>query len=564
MTPRQRIFSLPKDMLIEDANARVVEEQHSRVPVYDPAHGPEHIIGVVYSKDLSRLMHFRMSAQTRFARAPFTELRLGQVMHDVLVVPETKPVLDLLSEFQQRRRHIAIVVDEYGSTVGLVTVEDAIEQIIGEVEDEFDIGPRAALQTTSGAVVLDGSVNLRDLETQMNWHLPRSGGVETLAGFLLTRLGKIPTGEETVDFEGRRFTVLEMSDHRISRVRVERLENQAGTMQNNNRTAERRVARARLTARPSRKGGLAQVELVALLKRLLYILPVIWLVVSMVFLLIHLVPGDPVQQMLGEGATASDLSALRHQYGLDAPLGQQYLHYWRGVLHGDLGRSLRLNDSVSHLVLTRYPYTLELTVAALVLALALAIPAGVLAALRRARWQDSSVGVVSLLGLSFPSFALGPILILLFSIKLGWLPVSGAGSFAHLVLPAITMGGSLAAILTRMVRTAMLEELNQDYIRTARAKGLPEHVVVYRHALRNAIIPVMTLVGLQFGALLAGAIVTETIFSWPGIGRLTVSAISNRDYALVQGCILAVGLTYVLVNLLTDVLYTVANPRIRS
>jgi putative hemolysin len=224
MTPRQRIFALPEDMLIEDANARVVEEQHSRIPVYDPSRGPEHIVGVVYSKDLSRLMHFRMTAQTRFARAPFTELRLGQVMHDVLVVPETKPVLDLLSEFQQRRRHIAIVVDEYGSTVGLATVEDAIEQIIGEVEDEFDIGPRAAVHTTSGAVVLDGGVNLRDLETQMNWHLPRNGGVETLAGFLLTRLGKIPTGEETVDFEGRRFTVVEMSDHRISQVRVERLE----------------------------------------------------------------------------------------------------------------------------------------------------------------------------------------------------------------------------------------------------------------------------------------------------------------------------------------------------
>jgi len=303
---------------------------------------------------------------------------------------------------------------------------------------------------------------------------------------------------------------------------------------------------------------------VALLKRLLYILPVIWLVVSMVFLLIHLVPGDPVQQMLGEGATPADLSALRHQYGLDVPLGTQYVRYWQGVFHGDLGRSLRLNDSVSHLVLTRYPYTLELTIAALILALLLAIPAGVLAALRRSRWQDSAVGVVSLLGLSFPSFALGPILILIFSIGAGWLPVSGAGSAAHLVLPAITMGGSLAAILTRMVRTAMLEELNQDYIRTARAKGLPEHVVVYRHALRNAIIPVMTLVGLQFGALLAGAIVTETIFSWPGIGRLTVSAISNRDYGLVQGCILAIGITYVLVNLLTDVLYTVANPRIRS
>jgi ABC-type dipeptide/oligopeptide/nickel transport system permease component len=302
----------------------------------------------------------------------------------------------------------------------------------------------------------------------------------------------------------------------------------------------------------------------SLLTRVLYTIPVIWLVVTMVFLLIHLVPGDPIQQMLGEGATSSDLAVLRHQYGLDAPLGQQYLHYWRGVLHGDLGRSLRMNDSVTHLIAARYPYTLQLTVSALLLALLLAIPAGVLAALHRGEWRDHTLGVVSLLGLSFPGFAMGPILILLVSIKLGWLPVSGSGSFAHLILPAFTMGASLAAILTRMVRTAMLEELGQDYIRTARAKGLPERTVVYKHALRNAMIPVLTLVGLQFGALLAGAIVTETIFSWPGLGRLTVSAISNRDYALVQGCILAIGLTYVLVNLLTDALYVVANPRIRS
>jgi ABC-type dipeptide/oligopeptide/nickel transport system permease component len=301
-----------------------------------------------------------------------------------------------------------------------------------------------------------------------------------------------------------------------------------------------------------------------MLTRILYTIPVIWLVVSMVFLLIHLVPGDPVQQMLGEGATASDLATLRHQYGLDAPLGQQYLHYWHGVLHGDLGRSLRLNDSVTHLIVARYPYTLQLTLSALILALLLAIPAGVAAALHRGEWRDNVLGVVSLLGLSFPGFAMGPILILLVSIRLGWLPVSGSGSFAHLVLPAFTMGASLAAILTRMVRTAMLEELGQDYIRTARAKGLPERTVVYKHALRNAMIPVLTLVGLQFGALLAGAIVTETIFSWPGLGRLTVSAISNRDYALVQGCILAIGLTYVLVNLLTDALYVVANPRIRG
>ncbi len=302
----------------------------------------------------------------------------------------------------------------------------------------------------------------------------------------------------------------------------------------------------------------------ALGKRLLYAVPVVWLVVSVVFLLIHLVPGDPVAQMLGEGATTTDLAVLRHQYGLDLPLGTQYARYWRGVLHGDLGHSLRLNDSVTHLILTRYPYTLELTVAALLLALLLATPAGIAAALHRGRWRDNAVGVVSLLGLSFPAFALGPIAILLVSIKLGWLPVSGAGTPAHLVLPAITMGMSLAAILTRMIRTAMLEELGQDYIRTARAKGLPERTVLYRHALRNALIPVVTLVGLQFGVLLAGAIVTETIFSWPGVGRLTVAAISNRDYPLVQGCILAVGLTYIVVNLVTDVMYAVLNPRIRA
>jgi ABC-type dipeptide/oligopeptide/nickel transport system permease component len=302
----------------------------------------------------------------------------------------------------------------------------------------------------------------------------------------------------------------------------------------------------------------------SLLFLLLYTIPVVLLVVSIVFLLIHLVPGDPIEQMLGEGARPSDIAALRHAYGLDLPLGQQYLHYWRGVLHGDFGHSLRLNDTVTHLVLSRYPYTAELTAAALLVALALALPAGVASAVRRDRWQDRTLSVVSLLGLSFPGFASGPILILLVSIKLGWLPVSGAGDISHLVLPAITMGGALAAVLTRMVRTAMLEELGQDYIRTARAKGLPERTVIYKHALRNALIPVITLVGLQFGALLAGAIVTETIFSWPGVGRLTVSAISNRDYSLLQGCILAIGLTYVLVNLATDILYLVVNPRIRG
>ncbi len=229
MTPRQRIFSLPADMLVEEASARIIEEQHSRVPVYDPARGQDYIIGVVYSKEISRLMHFRAMARTRFADAPFSELRLRQVMREVLVVPETKPVLDLLREFQQRRRHLAIVVDEFGTTVGLVTVEDAIEQLIGEVEDEFDVTVRRPLTSASGGVVLDGSVNLRDLETQMNWHLPRDGGAETLAGFLLARLGRIPRGGECVEYEGRRITVAEMSGHRISKVLVQEIAQQEKT-----------------------------------------------------------------------------------------------------------------------------------------------------------------------------------------------------------------------------------------------------------------------------------------------------------------------------------------------
>ncbi|PYX83278.1 MAG: peptide ABC transporter [Acidobacteria bacterium] len=299
-------------------------------------------------------------------------------------------------------------------------------------------------------------------------------------------------------------------------------------------------------------------------QRVLYTVPVVWLVVSLVFLLIHFVPGDPIQQMLGEGAPAADIEAARHAYGLDLPIRVQYLNYWRGVLHGDLGPSIRYNQGVSSLIAQRYPYTLQLTAASLLVAIVLSIPAGVRSARRRNRWDDRVLGVVSLFGLSFPNFALGPVMILFFAIKLGWLPVSGSGTLAHLVLPAITMGSALAAILTRMVRTSMLEELGQDYVRTARAKGLPERTVIYGHALRNAMIPIVTVLGLQFGAMLAGAIVTETIFSWPGIGRLTIQAISNRDYYLVEGSILAIGLTYVAVNFLTDLVYSVVNPRIRQ
>jgi CBS domain containing-hemolysin-like protein len=222
MTPRQKIFSLPSNMPIEEASARVIEHKHSRVPVYDERRGPEHIIGLVYSKDLSRLM---FSQATRHpSPAPFMELTLKQVMRDVLVVPETKTVLNLIRDFQQRRRHLAVAVDEYGSIVGLVTAEDAIEQLTGEFEDEFDSPALPVLTTASGALLMDGGVNLRDLETQMQWMLPRDGGVETLAGFILSRLGHVPKEGESFAFEGRRITVVEMDARRIAKVRVESVE----------------------------------------------------------------------------------------------------------------------------------------------------------------------------------------------------------------------------------------------------------------------------------------------------------------------------------------------------
>ena len=255
MTPRQKIFSLPSNMPIEEASAQVIEHMNSRVPVYDETRGPEHIIGVVYSKDLSRLMFFRPRAQRASSQptqpepprlfpeipfsdaprrptpqpaTPFVELKLRQVMRDVLVVPETKSALALLRDFQKRRRQMAIVVDEYGTTVGLVTAEDAIEQLTGELEDEFDDPARPVLANAAGTLVLDGGANLRDLETQMQWSLPREGGVETLAGFVLTRLGHIPVAGESVDHDGRRLTVMEMEGRRISKIRVDPIESEAG------------------------------------------------------------------------------------------------------------------------------------------------------------------------------------------------------------------------------------------------------------------------------------------------------------------------------------------------
>jgi ABC-type dipeptide/oligopeptide/nickel transport system permease component len=300
-----------------------------------------------------------------------------------------------------------------------------------------------------------------------------------------------------------------------------------------------------------------------LFDRFLRTLPALWLVLTLVFLLIHIVPGDPVEQMLGEGAAPGQVAELRHSLGLDRPLLVQYGRYLWEVAHGDLGQSLKFQAPVRHIIFERYPATIQLAFLALLVCAAIAIPAGVIAAYRRGHTTDRAVSVFTLFGLAVPNFALGPLLITFFSIKLGWLPVSGRGGPLNYILPAATLGAALAAILTRMVRGAMLEELSSDYVRTARAKGLSTSAVLVRHALRNALIPIITILGLQFGTLLAGTIVTETIFSWPGIGRLTVQAISSRDYPLLQGCILVIALSYVLVNLLTDVLYSFIDPRVR-
>jgi peptide/nickel transport system permease protein len=300
-----------------------------------------------------------------------------------------------------------------------------------------------------------------------------------------------------------------------------------------------------------------------LLQRFLLTLPALWLVLTLVFLMIHIVPGDPVEQMLGEGAAPGEVASLRHTLGLDRPLLVQYGHYLRDLAHGDLGQSFKFQAPVRRIIFERYPATLQLAFLAIVVCAAIAIPAGVLAAQRRGHAADRVVSVFTLFGLAVPNFALGPVLILLFSIELGLLPVSGRGSAASYILPAATLGAALAAILTRMVRGAMLEELSSDYVRTARAKGLSTSAVLFRHALRNALIPIVTILGLQFGTLLAGTIVTETIFSWPGIGRLTVQAISARDYPLLQGCILVIAWSYVVVNFITDVLYSLIDPRVR-
>ena len=300
-----------------------------------------------------------------------------------------------------------------------------------------------------------------------------------------------------------------------------------------------------------------------ILRRLAQIVPLALLVATLVFSLIHLIPGDPVEMMLGEGAQRSDVEALRRDLGLDRPLLEQYGSYLGGLVRADLGRSLHFGVPVTELLAQHYPATLELAFAAMLVALVVSLPLGMLAAFHRGRWVDHLSRFLALLGVSMPNFWLGPMLIMAFSISLGVFPVSGRSGFASLVLPAVTLGTALAGLLTRMVRSSLAEELHRDYLVTARAKGLRQSVVVVRHAFKNALVPVVTVVGLQFGALLTGAIITETIFSWPGLGRLIIQAIRLRDYPLIQGGILLIALTYVLLNLLTDLLYAWLDPRIR-
>jgi peptide/nickel transport system permease protein len=300
-----------------------------------------------------------------------------------------------------------------------------------------------------------------------------------------------------------------------------------------------------------------------LARRLLFTLPVLLGVATLVFSLIHLVPGDPVQSMLGEGVSPRDVAEMRSRLGLDRPLLVQYGSFLKGLVSGDLGTSLRTNQPVARAIAERMPATFELALAAMAVAVTIALPLGILAAVRARTATDVAATALALVGISIPNFWLGPLLAIVFSVVLGWLPVSGRGTLAHLVLPAITLGAPLAAVLARMTRASVIEELNELYVLAARAKGASRLRAVVRHAFRNSLIPVVTVIGLQFGAVLTGAVITETIFAWPGVGRLLIQSISFRDYPIVQGCILLIAGTYVSMNLLTDLLYGVLDPRIR-
>lgn len=300
-----------------------------------------------------------------------------------------------------------------------------------------------------------------------------------------------------------------------------------------------------------------------LLRRLLWTLPIMLGVLTLIFFLIHLIPGDPVDLMLGEQALPADREQLREQLGLHRPLVEQYVRYLGQTLSGDMGQSLHARRPVTELILERLPATVELMVSAMLVAVVIALPLGILAAVFHGRLLDRLASLFAVLGVAMPNFWLGPLLVLVFSIYFDWLPVSERGGLEHVVLPAITLGTALAALLSRMTRTSLVEVLGEDYIRSARAKGLGRGRVILVHALRNAMIPVITVAGLQIGVLLSGAIITESIFDWPGIGSLLLEGIFQRDYPLVQGCVLFIATTYVLINLATDMIYGWVDPRIR-
>lgn len=300
------------------------------------------------------------------------------------------------------------------------------------------------------------------------------------------------------------------------------------------------------------------------LQRLILAIPVLFGVSILTFLMLHLVPGDPVAAMfIGQGgAKAEQLEQVREQLGLNDPLPVQYVNYMKAVLQGDLGRSIRTNEPVSTMITRNFPHTFQLTLASMVLAIVLGVTLGVIAAIRRGTIIDNLMMLIALVGVSMPSFWLGLLLISLFSIRLEWFPVIGGTGITGLVLPAIALGFAASAIIARMVRSSLLEVLGENYIVTARAKGLVERRVIIRHAMRNAAIPVLTIVGLQFGGLLAGAVIVETVFSRPGIGRMLVNSLQSRDFPVAQGGVLFVATVYVLVNLFIDLLYGVVDPRI--
>jgi ABC-type dipeptide/oligopeptide/nickel transport system permease component len=300
-----------------------------------------------------------------------------------------------------------------------------------------------------------------------------------------------------------------------------------------------------------------------LIRRLLLTVPVLLGVATLVFSLVHFVPGDPAQAMLGDGASAQDIAELRASLGLDKPLIEQYVSFIRQAIGGDLGRSFRTGQPVTTMIIERVPATAELAVAAMIVAIVIAVPLGVVAAVWRGTAADYGAMTFALAGVSIPNFWLGPLLAIVFAVELGWLPVSGRGTLAHLVLPAISLGLALAAILARMTRASLLDELNELYVRAARARGVSRAAAITSHALRNSLVPLVTILALQFGAVLTGAVITETIFAWPGIGRLLIQSIGFRDYPMVQGCILFIAVTYVTVNLVTDLLYGALDPRIR-